>query len=291
MSPSHDRTGYVITLWREGLWGRWIAAGLSIYGLFSAFRDEVVPAEQEGGWRLVKMIPAMSLDLWLAICAFVLAGWIFEAAYRAQGKARRSVHRLEQELRLLPTEPASQLALSLTQGVSVYWSPESIGRDGVTILPQGPVMLGFELNIRNIGDTPLNDCQMRTRFSHERTPDPVRLQTPLIEASAPFALRPRESRDFPIFGLAQDFSAPLVERVLFHEVNGNWTRSTNAPPLPAGRYTLDIEVHSISTLPNKICLCIVPRQGAFEITGSNGWPSLPPPPSTQDVEAEAAGGA
>jgi hypothetical protein len=223
---------------------------------------------------LSKAVPSLAsasaaVNRWQTAASVLVAIFVVRlalAAYWRDAEARRNIRAFERRVRELEEGPASALAIWLTPSVGIYWDRNNIASDG-TVLP-GPVMLGYGMTVRNRADTPLRECQMRVRYTGADMSQLARSQTPFEPASAPFVLRPREDVNLPTFGIQNDYEEPMIERTFFHQSSDGWRKSVNTPWLTHGSYIMDIEVHSMDTIPVAISFDLVPQEEVpgFKIT-------------------------
>lgn len=115
-----SRVNHIHTLWREGLWGRWIAAVYFCISIFEFVRDEVWQPSNESKWRIINMIPHLTLSWWLFFLVAILLAWTFEASFRSAEKLRGHISEFERdaasplEIIFDPNNPARR-----------FWSMES----------------------------------------------------------------------------------------------------------------------------------------------------------------------
>ena len=94
MSWIRSRARHIGQLWKEGLLGKWLAVAWALYGLFVAFRDEIVSPQDIQKWRLVAVVPHLSLAWWSVVALAILAGWVFEASFRLDRKREATIANL-----------------------------------------------------------------------------------------------------------------------------------------------------------------------------------------------------
>jgi hypothetical protein len=77
---SHLR--HIRALWRHQVWSRWIGSVWAAIGVFTFLRDDFLQPTDEQGWKVINMIPHLSLAWWLFGFAMIFAVGIFEASFR-----------------------------------------------------------------------------------------------------------------------------------------------------------------------------------------------------------------
>jgi hypothetical protein len=73
---------------QQKLWGKWIEADWSTLGIWIAARDEFWRPQDEDKWRIINMIPHISLAWWLVGALAIVIVWIFEASFRVTEKLK-----------------------------------------------------------------------------------------------------------------------------------------------------------------------------------------------------------
>jgi hypothetical protein len=76
------RLRHLVGLWREGLIATWLALAYALAGLFVFVRDEIWRPSDDSDWRIIKLIPHLSLAWWLFGGAVVFIVWLFESSFR-----------------------------------------------------------------------------------------------------------------------------------------------------------------------------------------------------------------
>ena len=75
------RINHLRLLWREGLWGRWIALAYAAASLFVFIRDDFWRPTDADKWALINLIPHLPLGWWTAGALLILLAWSFEASF------------------------------------------------------------------------------------------------------------------------------------------------------------------------------------------------------------------
>ncbi len=98
-----DRGCYGVALWQEGLWRKWLGAIYALATLFVFVRDEIWRPNSVEQWRVINMIPHLSLAWWI-IGLVILCLWTFEASFKM-------TTRLEEKVKNFEAALAPQLAI------------------------------------------------------------------------------------------------------------------------------------------------------------------------------------
>lgn len=89
-SVEKSRWKFFCDLWREGVWGKWIAAVWIAYGVFATIRDEVLPSTMQENYKLAKVTAftlSIPLGWWVAASVSIACFWAFEAAFRLHNRS------------------------------------------------------------------------------------------------------------------------------------------------------------------------------------------------------------
>lgn len=78
----------------------------------SFFKAELLPPDLQEKWQFIHLIPTISIDVWLAITALLLAISIFEASYLLDRKCTAKLAELNSKIKLLEEGMLSKLELS-----------------------------------------------------------------------------------------------------------------------------------------------------------------------------------
>ena len=78
----YSRFRHIRSLWGHQIWTRWFGGVWAALGAFTFFRDEFFEPTDEQKWRIINMIPHLSLAWWLCGVAVIFAVGIFEASFR-----------------------------------------------------------------------------------------------------------------------------------------------------------------------------------------------------------------
>ena len=88
-SPWQRRIGTATSVtfapYRRHRLNRWIGGGWAVLGVGTFLRDEFLQPTDEQRWRVINMIPHLSLAWWLFGFAVIFAVGIFEASFRLSG--------------------------------------------------------------------------------------------------------------------------------------------------------------------------------------------------------------
>jgi hypothetical protein len=87
----HSRRSHAAILWAQGVWGGWIAfAWTVLYGVFAAWRSEFVKSNLQDQYQVPAMLSHIPLVWGIVVLVLLIAGWVFEASYRAYRSASPS---------------------------------------------------------------------------------------------------------------------------------------------------------------------------------------------------------
>jgi hypothetical protein len=90
-----NRGLHFISICKEGILGKWFGAAWSILGIGIVARDEFWRPSNEERWRVINMIPHISLAWWLIGALAIVIIWIFEASFRVAEKQNKRIASLK----------------------------------------------------------------------------------------------------------------------------------------------------------------------------------------------------
>jgi hypothetical protein len=152
------RWKYFTALCREGIFGKLLGSAWLILGIWVVFRDEFWMPTNENEWRIINMIPHISLSWWLVGALSIVIVWIFEASFRL-------TRRLEGSLPLKPRFHAARF-YQKTDGDRCFWY--------VDIQNVGPALAkGFRFQLDGIEDGP-NDPSWKGLYPYDVRPEKIK---------------------------------------------------------------------------------------------------------------------
>lgn len=78
------RLAHIVELWRVGRLGAWLVGAYALASLFVFLRDEFWRPTDPEKWRIIALIPSLSLAWWLSVMGFLIVIWVFEASFQKQ---------------------------------------------------------------------------------------------------------------------------------------------------------------------------------------------------------------
>lgn len=187
MARDTNRISYLKSLWEEGLWGKWITAACLVWSLFAFGRDELLLFGPESNWKLISLVPQISISTWATFTLVLLLAWIFEASYRLS---------LKDKARLANYEAPSpiDIVFDATNRQSRYWSLESSKNSDGTVSQYHR----YSIAVKNTGSRTLNDVQVTWEMTGELSNRPS-LGKPQIPQHDKFVLHPGDLRFVDVF--------------------------------------------------------------------------------------------
>ena len=85
------RLSYVVSLWREGVWGKWIGGTWALVGYGVFVRDDLWRPKEEAKYKAVALIPHLPIAWWVVGLLVILVGWVFEASFRRQAVTQKQL--------------------------------------------------------------------------------------------------------------------------------------------------------------------------------------------------------
>ena len=92
----HERWKYCKDLWKQSKWGKGISLIWLLVSVFSLVRDEFFMPNDVKTWRVINMIPHLSLSLWIIVFALIVVIGIFESSFRLE-KTKRHLSPLQDQ--------------------------------------------------------------------------------------------------------------------------------------------------------------------------------------------------
>ena len=92
-SHEYTRRAHLLAFWRGRVGMGIVSALWTVYGIFSAWRQEWLSAADQDKYLVLRLMPHLSLPWWIAVAACILALWMFESSFRIVRAERRSAHR------------------------------------------------------------------------------------------------------------------------------------------------------------------------------------------------------
>jgi hypothetical protein len=81
-SRNLERLRHLTGLWRQRLFAKWVLPAYGLAGFFVFVRDEIWRPSNEDKWKIIALVPSLSLAWWLFGSALVLVIWLFESSFR-----------------------------------------------------------------------------------------------------------------------------------------------------------------------------------------------------------------
>jgi len=176
---ARHRCAYIISLWREGLWGRWLGTAYFLAGLFIFIRDDWWRPADDSRWKLVAMIPHFTWEQWTLGALAIGVIWIFEASYRVKKRLERRLAELE-GIRSSPLE----IGFDPSNPSHRFWSMES--RTNPNRADESVPYWEYRVEIKNV--SPQTVRNVRVVKEHLGA-------MPIRPASMPFDLTKKELHD------------------------------------------------------------------------------------------------
>lgn len=231
----HRRFRFLAVLWREGIWGRWAAAAWGAYGVFAAFRDEIL-SNYEDRLKVLSLVPNLSGTLWCTVAVLVMTVWLFEASYRVHVKTGDRIEALEAEMERVASEQ-SGVVIGIADHREL-WSDKRDPRNAGSI-KAGDLTWSWLVSVRNTADQMLTNCQLFTAIAPIDRPGLIR-----GEASPVFTLRRDEDVSLGVVMEKHDHQKSQLQLERYYKVDGEWRRAFNQPWLPIKDYLLRAELVS-----------------------------------------------
>jgi hypothetical protein len=156
---------YAVTLWREGLWGRWLGAIYTLAGLFVFIRDDWWQPTDDSRWKLVAMIPHFTWEQWALGASATALFWVFEASYWVHGRKDRQIEALKGPM-LLPLE----ITFDASNPAQRFWKrTQAKDKDGNTL---AVTLWEYRVGIRNKSNRTVRNVRVSVESSGLMPVDP-----------------------------------------------------------------------------------------------------------------------
>ncbi|MFL5239738.1 MAG: hypothetical protein ACJ8EL_19515 [Rhizomicrobium sp.] len=215
------RFSHVRALLREHVWERWAGLGWLLYGFFVAFRDEIPNPGDKERWRIIAMIPHLSLAWWVAVALAILTAWIFEASFKRQRRSDEAFLALKKKYD------------ALQEGPTVSFDPS------YKIIEYGSSL--FRVRISNNSHQFIENCQVFVaplEMNGEEYPDDAR-----VAVSDKFPLRRGDGH----FASFVHFNEGANENAAFlpnYEFKDGWRETFPPHALRPAAYKLRVTAYS-----------------------------------------------
>lgn len=144
LEPLRSRAAHVVSLVKEGLWGKIAGLLWSGYGLFSAWRQELVKSEDQAKWGIFKLLPRLSLQGWFIVALIIVLAWMLELSFRSSFRLSKKVDDLE---------------VTLTPKIKVFLEDESVEPLVVPTSAPGTHARYFQFSVSAAGSAAVHDCE------------------------------------------------------------------------------------------------------------------------------------
>jgi hypothetical protein len=128
MAKSFHRLTHIVALCKEGFWRKWFGAIWFVASFFIVFRDEFWMPTDVSNWRIINMIPHISLRSWIIGTLVMVIIYIIEASYR-------QVSKLYAQLNVLDPISPLEIIFDPNNPARRFWSVEQLKNENGEPLP------------------------------------------------------------------------------------------------------------------------------------------------------------
>jgi hypothetical protein len=181
------RLVYIANICRERVWWHLFPIVWAVWGAFTLVRDEIWRPKNESSWRIINMIPHLSLELWIVGLLVCFLAWLFESSYRIRCK-------LNCRIAELTGTSSLQIFFDPTNPLNHFWSQELVSNEDKT-----KIMHFMEYRVRITNNSAKTIRNVRVIRRHDGI-TPILPQTGIfkIDGSIVRDLQPKCSELVPV---------------------------------------------------------------------------------------------